>query len=60
MPKTDINKILKNGDKTKIKTVDYSTPAAKKKLATLKKQSEKCLKNKEVSDYRLSQIIINK
>lgn len=42
--KTDINKILKKGSKTKVKSIDYSLPENQDKLRELKKQSEKAAK----------------
>ena len=60
MPKTDINKILKKGIKTKVKIIDYSRPAQIKKLKKVKAETELCLKNKDVNWYKMSQIIINK
>lgn len=58
--KTDINSILKKGAKTKIKYIDYSTEKEQKELLLLKAEAEKVLKNKDVSQFKMSQIIINR
>jgi hypothetical protein len=40
MPKTDINKILKNGVNTKPRFVFYDSPMKKKELKKLKEERE--------------------
>lgn len=59
MAKTDINKILKDGARTKVETIDYSAPSKKKELAEIKDKSDRALRNKYVSQHRLSKLIIN-
>jgi len=44
--KTDINKILKRGDKAKIKPVDYTTQSKQNELELLKKKCKTPIKNK--------------
>ncbi len=58
--KRNINDILKKGAKTKIKIIDYGSPAQIKKLKKLKEESDRVLKNKEVNPDNLARIFINK
>lgn len=58
MPKTDINTILKHGINSKATLVDYSSPKLKKELRILNKNISEYLKNKRVSNKRLSEIVI--
>jgi hypothetical protein len=60
MPKTNINTILKDGSKTTVDTIDYSSRTKKEELKQLKEKSETALQNKEVSIQKLSKFIIKK
>lgn len=57
--KTDINSILKDGNKTTAITINYLSAKKLKELKELKEKSDLALSNKYVSVHKLNRFIIN-
>ena len=58
MPKTNLNDIFKNGDKFKLKEVDFSSAKIREAIKEVKEEQEKSLKRKEVDWLKLNSFVI--
>ncbi len=58
MPKNSLNDIFKNGDKFKLKQIDFTDPKVRAEFAEVKKQQEDSLRRKDVDWVKLNQFYI--